>query len=130
MAERTEKEKEIYLDYCRVGFLAEVMLNLYDKIKETNQYRHEVKHALNKVVKECERITTDMYKYFEKEQPTDKDRITNLEILYETIKGYEAFFEIITTIHPNKIPIMVDKFNKWAKEDDSNYLLTINKIER
>ena len=61
----TEKaDFEAKLNYNKIGFLADILVEVNEKLLETNQYRQEIKLHGKGLSKACESIITSHYKSF------------------------------------------------------------------
>ena len=98
----TEKaDFEAKLNYNKIGFLADILVEVNEKLLETNQYRQEIKLHGKGLSKACESIITSHYKSFE--NFGNIDDMHSLNIYQITAKAYEEAFKFFTERKPNEI---------------------------
>ena len=98
----TEKaDFEAKLNYNKIGFLADILVEVNEKLLETNQYRQEIKLHGKGLSKACESIITSHYKSFE--DFGNIDDMHSLNIYQITAKAYEEAFKFFTERKPNEI---------------------------
>ena len=98
----TEKaDFEAKLNYNKIGFLADILVEVNEKLLETNQYRQEIKLHGKGLSKACESIITSHYKSFE--NFGNIDDMHSLNIYQITAKSYEEAFKFFTERKPNEI---------------------------
>ena len=98
----TEKaDFESKLNYNKIGFLADILVEVNEKLLETNQYRQEIKLHGKGLSKACESIITSHYKSFE--NFGNIDDMHSLNIYQITAKAYEEAFKFFTERKPNEI---------------------------
>lgn len=92
---------EAKLNYNKMGFLADIFVELNEKLLETNQYRQEIKLHAKGLTKACESIVNTHYKSFE--NYGEIDNMHSLNIYQITGKAYEEAFKFFTERKPNEI---------------------------
>ena len=98
----TEKaDFEAKLNYNKIGFLADILVEVNEKLLETNQYRQEIKLHGKGLSKACESIINTHYKSFE--DFGNIDDMHSLNIYQITAKAYEEAFKFFTDRKPNEI---------------------------
>ena len=98
----TEKaDFEAKLNYNKIGFLADILVEVNEKLLETNQYRQEIKLHGKGLSKACESIINTHYKSFE--NFGNIDDMHSLNIYQITAKAYEEAFKFFTERKPNEI---------------------------
>ena len=98
----TEKaDFEAKLNYNKIGFLADILVEVNEKILETNQYRQEIKLHGKGLSKACESIITSHYKSFE--NFGNIEDMHSLNIYQITAKAYDEAFKFFTERKPNEI---------------------------
>ena len=98
----TEKaDFESKLNYNKIGFLADILVEVNEKLLETNQYRQEIKLHGKGLSKACESIITSHYKFFE--NFGNIEDMHSLNIYQITAKAYEEAFKFFTDRKPNEI---------------------------
>jgi hypothetical protein len=98
----TEKaDFEAKLNYNKIGFLADILVEVNEKLLETNQYRQEIKLHGKGLSKACESIITSHYKSFE--DFGNIEDMHSLNIYQITAKAYEEAFKFFTERKPNEI---------------------------
>lgn len=98
----TEKaDFEAKLNYNKIGFLADILVEVNEKLLETNQYRQEIKLHGKGLSKACESIINTHYKSFE--DFGNIDDMHSLNIYQITAKAYEEAFKFFTERKPNEI---------------------------
>ena len=98
----TEKaDFEAKLNYNKIGFLADILVEVNEKLLETNQYRQEIKLHGKGLSKACESIINTHYKSFE--NFGNIDDMHSLNIYQITAKSYEEAFKFFTERKPNEI---------------------------
>ena len=98
----TEKaDFEAKLNYNKIGFLADILVEVNEKLLETNQYRQEIKLHGKGLSKACESIITSHYKSFE--NFGNIDDMHSLNIYQITAKAYEEAIKFFAERKPNEI---------------------------
>ena len=98
----TEKaDFEAKLNYNKIGFLADILVEVNEKLLETNQYRQEIKLHGKGLSKACESIINTHYKSFE--NFGNIEDMHSLNIYQITAKAYEEAFKFFTERKPNEI---------------------------
>ena len=98
----TEKaDFEAKLNYNKIGFLADILVEVNEKLLETNQYRQEIKLHGKGLSKACESIITSHYKSFE--NFGNIEDMHSLNIYQITAKAYDEAFKFFTERKPNEI---------------------------
>ena len=98
----TEKaDFEAKLNYNKIGFLADILVEVNEKLLETNQYRQEIKLHGKGLSKACESIITSHYNSFE--DFGNIEDMHSLNIYQITAKAYEEAFKFFTERKPNEI---------------------------
>lgn len=92
---------EAKLNYNKMGFLADLILEVNEKLKETNVYRQGVKLHARGLQKELESVVSTHYKSFE--NFGEIEDIHSLDIYQITAKSYEEAFKFFTEQKPNEI---------------------------
>ena len=107
----TEKaDFEAKLNYNKIGFLADILVEVNEKLLETNQYRQEIKLHGKGLSKACESIITSHYKSFE--DFGNIDDMHSLSIYQITAKAYEEAFKFFTERKPNEICSIMELIRK------------------
>ena len=107
----TEKaDFEAKLNYNKIGFLADILVEVNEKLLETNQYRQEIKLHGKGLSKACESIITSHYKSFE--DFGNIDDMHSLNIYQITAKAYDEAFKFFTERKPNEICSIMELIRK------------------
>lgn len=107
----TEKaDFEAKLNYNKIGFLADILVEVNEKLLETNQYRQEIKLHGKGLSKACESIITSHYKSFE--NFGNIEDMHSLNIYQITAKDYDEAFKFFTERKPNEICSIMELIRK------------------
>ena len=110
----TEKaDFEAKLNYNKIGFLADILVEVNEKLLETNQYRQEIKLHGKGLSKACESIITSHYKSFE--NFGNIEDMHSLNIYQITAKAYEEAFKFFTERKPNEICSIMELIRRSEK---------------
>jgi hypothetical protein len=107
----TEKaDFEAKLNYNKIGFLADILVEVNEKLLETNQYRQEIKLHGKGLSKACESIITSHYRSFE--DFGNIEDMHSLNIYQITAKAYDEAFKFFTERKPNEICSIMELIRK------------------
>lgn len=112
----TEKaDFESKLNYNKIGFLADILVEVNEKLLETNQYRQEIKLHGKGLSKACESIITSHYKSFE--DFGNIEDMHSLNIYQITAKAYDEAFKFFTERKPNEICSIMELIRRSEEND-------------
>lgn len=103
-----DKKDQALLNYNKLGYLAPIMIEIIDYLKETNLYQKDFKFQINRALIECEKIVNKHYECYEDygyiDQKEDElEPIHSQDIYNVTSKAYDEIFEFFTTNSPAEV---------------------------
>lgn len=114
--------------YTRSAYIFNIALELSDQLKETNQFRHELKQGLNMACKQMERITADHFKGMENMGfiELNGNKIHGLEMYKSAGDSYELVFNFLTQRESADVVVLAELIKNY---DESKAKETVVKID-
>ena len=111
----TEKaDFEAKLNYNKLGFICDILIPIIDSLKETNQYKKELKFHSNRTLAECEKIVDEHVGHYHYHGMIDdeKNSIHSVDIYNITAKAYEEAFKFFTERQPSEVASIMEIIRK------------------
>lgn len=111
-----EEKNNCVAELNKLGFLSSVMIDLIDKLSETNLYKKELKMYLKRVLIEVEKLNTFHYKAYQdygmlRNGDTEKEGyIHSLDVYNVTSKAYQELFDLFANCKPSDVVMMLEHY--------------------
>lgn len=100
----TEKaDFEARVNYNKLGFLADIIIDVNDTLTETNVYKQGIKLHAKGLVKELEKVVDVHYKSYHNFGTVDDTNMHSLNIYQISAKAYAEAFKFFTERSPSDI---------------------------
>lgn len=111
-------------NYNKLGFLVPILIEVIDQLEETNQYKKELKHYLNRARTEAEKVLKthfNAYQFFGNVPKHDEEgEIHSADIYNITTKAYDEAFKFFTQRSPSEV-CSIMQLLKIAEEKGIDY---------
>lgn len=122
-----DKARDIY---TKSAYIFNVALELSDQLKETNQFRHELKQGLNMACKQMERITADHFKGMENMGfiELNGNKIHGLEMYKTAGDAYELIFNFLTQRESADVVVLAELIKNYDENKAKETVVTIDSM--
>lgn len=115
----TEKaDYEARLNFNKLAFISEILIEIIDNLKETNQYRHGLKKALNDALREAEKVVGLQVMAYENHGNVDNDgnEIHSLNVYTITSRAYDEAFRMFSERNPGEIVSIMELVRRFEEK--------------
>lgn len=117
--------------YTRAAYIFNVALEISDQLKETNQYRQELKQGLNIACKEMEKITEKHFKGMEEMGFVELNgtKIHGLEMYKTAGDAYQLVFDFLTQKESADVVVLAEMIKSYDKEKAKTVTVDIESMQ-